>query len=298
MSRPDGAPLPLLAEGEWRARERAHVQRMRRWTVPYQERRSRGEKHPVLDFLFQYYPHRPSQLQRWQPGPGVVLGGPGARSFLDRPGYREVEAGVVLDNAAFTEKRARLVHATLALLRATASRPARLNCFGLHEWAMVYRQPAREIRHDQLPLRLGSAGSDAVVESLGIRCGHYDAFRFFTAAARPLNRFQPTRASRPDLEQPGCLHANMDLYRAAYKLDPFVPAELIGDCFELAADIRELDMRASPYDLTALGYPPVPVETAAGRAEYVRAQAEFTRRSAPLRGRLISHCAFLLTLWQ
>ena len=24
------------------------------------------------------------------------------------------------------------------LLRATAARPARLNCFGLHEWAMVY----------------------------------------------------------------------------------------------------------------------------------------------------------------
>ena len=30
------------------------------------------------------------------------------------------------------------------LLAATAARPARLNCFGLHEWAMVYRAPSSE----------------------------------------------------------------------------------------------------------------------------------------------------------
>ncbi|GLY67668.1 3-methyladenine DNA glycosylase [Amycolatopsis taiwanensis] len=286
----------MLDEESWRARERAHAERMRRWTLPYQQRRSRGEKHPVLDFLFQYYSFRPSHLQRWGPGPGVVLGGPGARKFLDRPGYREADGGVVVDESAFTDKRARTVSSILSLLEATASRRPRLNCFGLHEWAMVYRRPVAAIRHAQLPLRLGPTGTDAVVESLDIRCGHYDAFRFFTDAARPRNRLQPTRAAQPELEQPGCLHANMDLYRAAYKLDPFVPAELVGDCFELAADIRELDMRASPYDLAALGYPPVAIETAHGRAEYARAQAEFTRRAAPLRARLISHCRLLLTL--
>ena len=42
-------------------------------------------------------------------------------------------------------------------------------------------------------------------------------------------------------------------------------------------------MRASPYDLADLGYPPVPIETPAGRAEYARAQAAFARRAAPLR---------------
>jgi hypothetical protein len=286
----------VLAEADWLAKERDHAERMRRWTVPYQRRRSRGEKHPVLDFLFLYYSHRPSHLERWQPGPGFVLAGPGARKFLERPGYHEVDGGVALDERAFTEKRARTVRSILALLEATASRRARLNCFGLHEWAMVYRQSAGEIRHDQLPLRLGSSGTDAVVESLDIRCGHYDAFRFFTDPARPLNQLQPTRATQPEFEQPGCLHANMDIYRAAYKLDPFVPAELVGDCFALAVDIRELDMRASPYDLAALGYPPVAIETATGRAQYVHAQAEFTRRAAPLRDRLISHCAYLLTL--
>lgn len=287
---------PVLAEDEWRAREHAHTERTRRWTVPYQRRRSHGEKNPVFDFLFQYYAHRPAQLERWQPGPGIVLAGPGARKFLERPGYRETEAGVVLSESAFTPKRARMAAATLALLRATESRKPRLNCFGLHEWAMVYRQPSGEVRHAGYPLRLGSSGTDTVVEAQEIRCGHYDAFRFFTPAARPRNELQPAPGTRAELEQPGCLHANMDLYRAAGKLDPFVPSELVADCFELAAAIRELDMRASPYELSALGYRPVPVETAAGRAEYVRAQAEFSRQAAPLRARLISHCVELLTL--
>jgi hypothetical protein len=132
-----------------------------------------------------------------------------------------------------------------------------------------------------------------VVESLGVRCTHFDAYRFFTPAARPLNLLVPTRDSQPDLEQPGCLHAGMDLYRHAYKLSPLVPSDLIADCFELASEIRTLDMRASPYDLADLGYPPVRVETPEGRAEYVRAQRDFADRAAVLRSRLIDLCAAL-----
>jgi hypothetical protein len=47
-------------------------------------------------------------------------------------------------------------------------------------------------------------------------------------------------------------------------------------------------MRASPYDLAALGYRPVRVETAEGRAEHVAAQRAFTERAAPLRAQLIA----------
>ncbi|HVW40190.1 MAG TPA: 3-methyladenine DNA glycosylase [Amycolatopsis sp.] len=287
--------VPVLGQDEWLAREAAHAERVRRWTEPYQRRRARGEKHPVHDFLFQYYSHRPAHLRRWQPGPGIVLAGARARRFLERPDYREVEGGVTLDLAAFTPKRAGTTRYLLRLLENTASRTPRLNCFGLHEWAMVYRQNADQVRHNQLPLRLGSPGTDAVVDSLDIRCAHYDAFRFFTAPARPRNTLQPTRETQPDLEQPGCLHANMDVYKISYKLGPFVPAELVADCFELAAEIRELDMRASPYDLSDLGYQPVRIETPAGRAEYARAQARFARRAAPLRDRLISQCNYLLS---
>jgi hypothetical protein len=60
------------------------------------------------------------------------------------------------------------------------------------------------------------------------------------------------------------------------------------DCFDLAREIRELDMRASPYDLSALGYAPVPIETAAGRAEYAAQQRGFAERGQLLRTRLLA----------
>jgi hypothetical protein len=159
---------------------------------------------------------------------------------------------------------------------------------------MVYRTPPDDVRHASRPLRLGSAGTDEVVRSHRIRCTHFDAFRFFTDPARPRNSVQPTRERQAQQEQPGCLHAGMDLYKWAYKLAPMTPSELVADCFELARDIRMLDMRASPYDLRALGYSPVRIETAAGKREYADAQREFTARAAPLRRRLVAVCDALL----
>jgi hypothetical protein len=105
-----------------------------------------------------------------------------------------------------------------------------------------------------------------------------------------LNKLQPTRADVPLFEQRGCLHANMDLYKWAFKLAPFTPAELLADCFEFARDIREIDMRASPYDLRALGFEPIAIETPAGRSEYERHQRAFAARGEPLRARLIALC--------
>jgi hypothetical protein len=86
----------------------------------------------------------------------------------------------------------------------------------------------------------------------------------------------------------------MDLYKHAFRLSPLVPAELVADCFEVARDIRVLDMRASPYDLTALGYSPVRIETAAGKQEYAAAQRAFAERARPLRQVLIDETARLL----
>ena len=280
----------VLAEHEWVPRRAAHRARVTAWTGPHRARKARGEAHPVLDVLFTYYSHRPSRLERWHPGPGVTLAGPAAAEYLGRPGYRATPRGVALDPAAFTPNRRRTAEFVLALLTATASRPPRLGCFGLHEWAMLYRASDEQVRHGGWPLRLGGAGTDAVLESMPVRCTHFDAFRFFTPQARPRNALTPTRERQVELEQPGCLHNNMDLFKWAYKLDPFVPSELMADCFELALRIRELDMRASPYDLRALGYAPVRIETAEGRAEYAREQAGFAELAAPLRDRLIAAC--------
>jgi hypothetical protein len=177
------------------------------------------------------------------------------------------------------------------LLTATAARPAFTGCFGLHEWAMVYRDDER--RH-ALPLRLGRSGTDAVIDQHPIRCTHFDAYRFFTPAAVDRNRVTPTRATQVDLEQPGCLHASMDLHKWALKLGPAVPGELALDCFTLARDVRLLDMQASPYDLSSYGLDTVAIETPEGKVEYVRRQREFSDRAARQRARLVEVCERLL----
>lgn len=289
------ADTPLiLDETAWRARLNAHEERVREWTDPHVERAGRGEKHPVYDFLFSYYAFRPAWLRQWHPGPDVILTGEGARAFLRWPEYRETSGGVAIDPAAFPEKRRASLVWMRDLLAAMTTRPPAFGCFGLHEWAMVYRQTPDEIRHNAWPLRFPPDELARIVESQPVRCTHFDAFRFFTAPARPLNKFQPERTTVIEHEQRGCLHANMDLYKWAFKLAPFTPGELIADCFTLARDIRETDMRASPYDLRALGFAPIPIETPDGRMDYERLQRAFTARGEPLRARLLGLCERLL----
>jgi len=279
-------PVDTLDETTWRARAAAHEARVDAFVRPHLERRGARVKHPVHDFLFTYYSQRPAQLRRWHPGWGTRLeGGPhdGLKGYAD---------GAV--TASYVVSQRPVVEALHRLLSATAARPAHLGCFGMHEWAMVYRLEQDETRHADWPLRLGGAGTDAVVESHRIACSHFDAFRFFTPAARPLNTLSPTSTDRPDFEQPGCLHAGMDLYKHAFRLTPMISSDLVADCFEHARDIRLLDMRAAPYDLAPLGVDPVRVETAAGKAEYAAAQRGFAERGAPLRARLVAECERLL----
>ncbi|MBO0846836.1 MAG: 3-methyladenine DNA glycosylase [Nocardioides sp.] len=244
-------------------RAEAHRARLAPYVEPHLERRRAGEKHPVHDFLFTYYSFSPAKLLDWQPG--------------------WPDSG----SAELLAKRAPLVAATLRLLRATASRPATFACFGLHEWAMVYRTD--ETRH-LVPLRLGAAGTDEVVEAHRITCSHFDAYRFFTPSAAPLNRLRPGRDDRRAHEQPGCLHATMDLYKHAFRLWPLVGSDLVADCFVLAWDVRSVDMRAAPYDLASLGFPPIRIETPEGKQEYAALQRAFAERAAPLRARLIEDC--------
>lgn len=282
----------VLGESDWSTRERAHQRRVDAFCAPHRRRARCGEKHPVWDFLFTYYSLRPGRLRVWHPGFGVALAGGGARRFLGRTGYAGDSDGVVVSREYLTA-RVDTVRFVGRLLRATAARPARLNCFGLHEWAMVYRSPT--VRHDRVPLRLGAAGTDAVVESMPLRCSHFDAFRFFTEPAVARNAEQLTRQNQVATEQPGCLHAAMDLYKWSFKLGPLVDSEFVMDCLELAAEARELDMRASPYDLREYGFEPIAIETPAGRAEYVRIQQTIAERAAPLRAALADQCERLLT---
>ncbi|MFT4200625.1 3-methyladenine DNA glycosylase [Gordonia sp. (in: high G+C Gram-positive bacteria)] len=275
-----------LSAPQWQAAADAHRDRLDALIGGYLADRRRGAAHPVVDFLFTYYPYRPAHLRRWHPGFGTILDDPatGEHPYAEARGYERVPGGVQVAGAHLL-KRERTLRTSAALLAATAARPARYGCFGLHEWAMVYRTGAP--RHS-MPLRLGAAGTDAVVEANRLVCTHFDAFRFFTGPARGRNATRLHHDDRLDHEQPGCLHATMDLYRVAAKLSPLVPSDLVADAFELAHTAREIDMRASPYDLTALGYEPIRIETTAGRAEYVTRQQAVAGAGSALRQRLLT----------
>jgi hypothetical protein len=277
--------VQVLPEPVWRERAAAHAAAVEQLSADRLARRVQGRRHPVDDFLWEYYAFRPAQLARWHPGVGVALEAASERE--DWSFYAVTGGTAYLEHERFVHKRAGTLRFVRDLLAATLSRPGRFGCFGLHEWAMVYRASGEQVRHGGWPLRLGSAGTDEVVESHTVACSHFDAYRFFTPEAVPRNTLAPSREGQLALEQPGCLHAGMDLYKWCFKLTPAVPSELTLEAFRLARDIRELDMRAAPYDLRELGYEPVRVETATGKAEYVEAQRGFTVRGNALRRRLL-----------
>ncbi|MFC8598360.1 3-methyladenine DNA glycosylase [Isoptericola sp. NPDC057191] len=292
----------VVAPADRDAHAAAHAARADHLTAVWRGAHDRGEPHAIEDFLFTYYPTRVNHLRRWHPGPGVVLAGTsehaGWRWYHEvalPDGTGQTNTGVTLDTAAFVADRGDTVRYVRALVSATAGRPGTFGCFGLHEWAMVYRDRAagRDHRHP-LPLRLGHDGTDAVVESHRIGCSHFDAYRFFTPEAADRNQLRPSRERQPAMEQPGCLHAGMDLYKWALKLGPAAPGDLLLDAFELARDIRYTDMAAAPYDVSSYGVEAVAIETPEGKAEYVRRQRGFAVRGQELRARLVDVCDALL----
>ena len=285
------APISLIPESEWTERAAAHRARAERHTLPARKRRDHGVPHPVEDFLFRYFPYPLALLENWQPGMGVALevsdsdDSPALTVFAGRC-YSRGDGWISLDPENLSVKERERLKWIVELLESTADRPPNFACHGLHEWAMVYR--GREVRHEKTtPLRLPQAEIDALVESRAICCSHHDAFRFFASEARSMNHLQPTLDSRILLEQPGCVHANMDLYKWAAKAMPWIGSELLLDCFELAIDLRDLDMRASPYDLIEWGREPIRIETAEGRRIYEIEQKRLAAEAVPLRERLI-----------
>jgi hypothetical protein len=292
VAKPPTAPSSeqVCPRVEWLPREEEHRERVAAWADAFVERRSRGLKHPVEDFLFTYYTFSPAKLKQWVPPLGVVIEIEPAdltqRPWLERAPFVRMGNRLALDSAQMPEMMRARARDIAALCRAILDRPPRFRCHGLHEWAMVYRQTRAEVRHSGYELRLSPEELARFVELQAICCSHYDAFRFFTPEARPLNALQPTLEQRVELEQGGCLHTNMDLYKWSAKLWPWIGSDLVGRAFSLAREGRNLDMRASPYDLREIGYEPIAIETPVGREEYVAAQRELAERAVPLREEL------------
>jgi hypothetical protein len=281
----------VLSHDEWTHLARVHHERVDAWIGDRLTRRARGEKHPVDDFLFDYYPYSPARLRRWHPGPHVKLEGRAAE-VLQTPGFVHRNDHTFFDPESLPANlRKRLnteVSATLRILEGTASRPGRFGCFGLHEWAMVLGLDAEQVRHTSWPLRVSPDEIRRTIDAVGLRCTHFDAFRFFTAEAIPLNPVTLTRENQAQTDQPGCLHATMDLYKYAMRLQPLVPMDLVADAFALARDVRTVDMQGAPYDLSALGVEPIPLESEQGRKEFAQLQRQHAQRGAVIRDQLIT----------
>jgi len=291
MREPPPQSCSHLSAAEWEAARAAHISRVAPWTDDRVKRASLGHPHAVLDFLFTYYSFRPGHLQRWSPGADVVLTDCD-KGDLDWPDdFVATDVGWILPAQTFPVHRLKFLSWTITYLSNIAQRTPNFSCFGLHEWAMVYNTPS--IRHDYVPLRLSSAEIALVVEELGLRCSHYDAFRFFTPDAAPLNVNQLSRESTPQFDQRACIHVTMDLYKFAYKIAPWCPSELVADAFMLAVEARSVDMRASPYDLRGLGFDPICIETQEGRLLYLDEQKKLAAAAAPLRQRLIDVYEYL-----
>lgn len=278
----------------WKERAYQHSLNVSPIADAFLKRRSLGLKDPVHDFLFTYYLCSPQKLKQWVPSFQEVLLVED-HCLQDYPWLKEqwfrcrenklfLNLDLIPDHTKYITK---FIHQLCCNIQ---QRAARYGCFGLHEWAMVYKASPDTIRHSGFKLRISPEAIKDFVDSQALCCTHYDAFRFFTPEARPLNMYTPAIETRLDLEQGGCVHANMDIYKWAVKLWPWIGSDFISKAFLLAVEGRELDMRASPYDLHEEGYPPICIETEDGRKEYQKEQQLYAQKAARLRDELKSIC--------
>lgn len=295
--------MHVIPAQQWWPAAQNHERAARSRSAAHEERRRRGQRHALEDFLWEYYPLRPGRFATWHPG--FVNGEPQAllspfasgmddadavRWYTKRAGlpwHCEVntdDGPAITIDPAFVNHRAKGIRHLASLHQILLRRDAVFGCLGWHEWAMVYE--ADETRHP-LPLRLGAERTNDIVRQAHIRCTHFDAFRFFTDAGRPLNQLQPSYETVLENEQPGCIHVTMDLLRACIQLGPIVRGDLMIAAYDLALKARTIDMQASPYDCSGFGLAPIKIETQEGKAHYIAAQRELSAQARPLRERLL-----------
>jgi hypothetical protein len=268
---------------DWKTLSNEHHQKVDATLDYYVSLRSHGKKHAVLDFLFEYYSFRPGKIAAWNPGINLQINGdwnPTDKLYsLNNDDFWQ------LNPQDFPKKRLGALEWVIILLQNIENRPMAFGCFGLHEWAMVYKAP--KVRHESHPLRLKPDEIATFLENQPIRCSHFDAFRFFTNDARPMNLLKPEYDSRLENEQGGCIHANMDLYKWAYKFHPWISSEMLSEAFLLAYETRQFDMKASPYDLSIYNLEPIKIETEVGREKYQSIQMEIAQKASEVRKKLL-----------
>lgn len=277
-------------------------------------------QNPIFNFLIEYYGLKgskgPRRLARWSPGLDLLEAGSDGilleNASLDDIGgtlhLRGVsfhDNGVIYSPSQFYGKGdASRSHEAIraadgylwyrSVLHQTSQAEPVLYCHGLHEWAMVYHPegappPPSAKYQSHLPVRVDRETIVQAVERKGVQCTHIDAIRFFAPAAGPwsANGINMKRSDQLRLEQPACVHAQMDLLKIAMKLVPFCDADTVRQCLEVALAARRLDIAASPYDASEYGIEAIPVENSEGRAKYRVEQMSLMRRADPIRQKLL-----------
>lgn len=278
----------------WVDRAKKHTALVSPWADAFLKRREISHTHPIHDFLFVYYNCSPLKLKQWIPSfKEALVVAPDFRetySWFNEYWFRHENHLLYLNKERIQENILGLARFIAELCRNILNRQPRFGCFGLHEWAMVYKQSPEAIRHQGQKLRLCEKTIANFVEGQSLCCTHYDAYRFFTKEALPLNQWNPTLDTRLQMEQGGCLHANMDVYKWSIKLWPWIGSDFLAKAFFLALEGRELDMRASPYDFKEAGYSPICIETEEGRKQYQVEQQLYAKRASILRKELLIFC--------
>lgn len=284
------------------------------------------KEHPIYNFLHRYYRYSVNDVLKYSPGIGVSLQYDDVdridqlsdslhTSFLSIDKFKH---SMSFDIAMLHEKLSpNLKFGWIDLshnwktLETLNRRAPFYGCFGFHEWAMLYsgRNSAKlggqgqlKKHQETLRLRVTQEAIDEVVETGPVRCTHFDAWRFFHPDAQTLNVINPlTRQSQTQYEQPGCIHANMDLFRYAYQLYPFVPSRLLRTSLDIAIRARKIDMRASPYDCSdyeECKEGPIFVETKDGRLQYAQEQEALYHAATPVREELLAVYSQVLSSFQ
>ena len=99
---------------------------------------------PIYNFIFVYYSFDQKLLLRYSPGAGVVLKGVGVKEedLWTGRGYVSYGDGSARMDPMLCKPSMRNGAVTAAsIMRATSGRAPHLNCYGLHEWAMLYQPP-------------------------------------------------------------------------------------------------------------------------------------------------------------
>jgi len=277
--------IPALTSREWLELKKNHESEVDQLLNEYLTKRSKHIKNPVMDFLFEYYSFRPAQLKRWSPGFGTAIVYHIEKELPEISELTTEKGFAYLPVEKFPSNRISSLEWILKLLKQTKHKKPSFGCFGMHEWAMLYKTETP--RHSHIPLRIDKTELAQFVESMPLLCTHFDAYRFFTPDARPMNHFSLSREKFIQMEQPGCIHNNMDLYKWAFKMYPWTPSRLILKAFKFALKARIIDMKASPYDLTKYGYEPIKIETEEGRRKYQREQKRIWEKGDKIRKKLI-----------